>query len=68
MVGEDVSRDAVRVEASAAEATENELRRRGLCNWLVDYSARTRVYCGRPGIGGLCSDHVHNVFLMGGES
>lgn len=55
MVGED---HAVRVQASAAEAVEQELSRRSLCNWLVDYSEADRVYCGRPAHGGLCSDHA----------
>lgn len=54
MVGED---HAVRVPAGRAEVTEDELTQRGLCNWLVDYSAEDRVYCGRPAVGVLCSEH-----------
>lgn len=64
MVGED---QGVRVSAARAEVTEASLTRRGLCNWLVDYTPADRIYCGRPANGELCSDHVHNVYLMGGE-
>lgn len=67
MVGEDertgeaspVQGHAVRVPAGAAEATEDDLSRRGLCNWLIDWSPATgeHVYCGRPASGVLCSEH-----------
>lgn len=56
MVGEDY---AVRAPRSAADATERDLSRRGLCNWLVDWSTdgSTLVYCGAPAHGLLCSEH-----------
>lgn len=56
MVGEV---EAVRVSAEAAEATERDLTARGLCNWLIDWSADggMHVYCGRPAPAGLCNEH-----------
>lgn len=64
MVGED---QGVRVPANRADATEKALEAKGLCNWLTDYSDAHRVYCGAPATAaeGLCSEHVHNLFLGG---
>lgn len=64
MVGED---RAVRVERSAAEATEDDLSRRGLCNWLIDYSGTHVVYCGRRASGVLCSEHAGTFGVPIGE-
>lgn len=63
MVGEDQS---LRVPAASADATEQTLTASGRCNWLIDYSAADRVYCGVPAVSdALCSEHSHNMFLGG---
>lgn len=63
MVKEEAS---VRVPAKRADATERALEAQGRCNWLIDYSKTDRVYCGVQVVSdGLCSEHVHNMFLGG---
>lgn len=81
MVGEDYSVDDARalfarlasagerlvVPALGAAGAEVALRYLGLCNWLVDYGPDHREYCGRHTDGELCTEHVHNMFLMGDD-
>lgn len=66
MVGEV---EGVRAPADAAEATERDLRSRGLCDWLVTWHPATgeHVYCGAPANDGLCSEHMVYARLMGPE-